>query len=156
MSTVLVGVDGSEAAARALAWAITLARRGAAQRLVVATVYVTHPASARSWDAAHDDARAQLDEWCAPVRVAAVPYDAVVLDGEAGLALLGAGERRDEELTVVSRRGCGGVDPDRGPRASRVDVGRRMTGRFSLRLDEPGALVPGQVRASRVGQAPQV
>jgi nucleotide-binding universal stress UspA family protein len=52
MSTFLIGVDGSKAAAQALSWACGLAEFLASDRLIIATVYVADPTDTSSWDQA--------------------------------------------------------------------------------------------------------
>jgi nucleotide-binding universal stress UspA family protein len=110
MSTVVVGVDGSKAAAQALSWACGLAGFLASDRLIIATVYVADPTDTSSWDQAHDRTRQRLEEWCQPARDHGLAYEAVLLDGESGPALLAVATEYDSELSVVSRRGCGGFD----------------------------------------------
>jgi len=108
--TLLVGLDGSGAAGRALRWAIGLCRPPGRAQLVVATVYVADPADNLGWDDAHDHARAKLELWCQPAREAGLTYRAVVLDGACGPALVEAAEEHGADLTVVSRRGTGSLD----------------------------------------------
>ena len=110
MRHILVGVDGSEAAARALSWSSGLAVRIGTAQLVVATVYVADPSGPRGWAEAHELTRVRLERWCQPARDVGVTYHPVVLDGESGPALLAAATEHDIELTVVSRRGRGGFD----------------------------------------------
>lgn len=106
---LLVGIDGSDAATHALGWAaglVTVLSAG----LVIATVYVADPTDVRSWDEAHQRAAERLEQWSEPARVAGLPYEPVLLDGEPGPALLQAADDRDVGLIVVSRRGRTGVD----------------------------------------------
>jgi nucleotide-binding universal stress UspA family protein len=110
VSTFLVGVDGSDPAAAALSWASGLAGYPATDRLIIATVYVADPTDTRGWDQAHDRARERLEQWCQPARDHGVGYEAILLDGESGPALLAVATERDPDLIVVSRRGCGGFD----------------------------------------------
>jgi nucleotide-binding universal stress UspA family protein len=110
VKTVLVGVDGSRASSLALLWAAGLARGLGIEKLVIATVYVADPLDNQGWDDAHTRAGERLEDWCGPARNVGVSYEPVVLDGESGPALLAAATDRTAELTVVSRRGCGGFD----------------------------------------------
>jgi nucleotide-binding universal stress UspA family protein len=105
---LLVGVDGSDAAARALSWASGLAAGLGAEQMIIASVYVADPTDPRCWDGAHDRARLCLGKWCQPARNAGITYQPILLDGESGPALLAAATEYEAELTVVSRRGCGG------------------------------------------------
>jgi nucleotide-binding universal stress UspA family protein len=110
VTTFLVGVDGSKAAAQALSWACGLAGFVGPDRLIIATVYVAEPTSTSSWDQAHDRTRERLEQWCQPARDHGVAYESVLLDGESGPALLAMAAESDSDLSVVSRRGCGGFD----------------------------------------------
>ncbi len=110
MTTLLVGVDGSQAASLALTWAAGLADRLGAEPLVVVTVYVADPLDPRGWDDAHKRALQLLDDWCGPARNLGIPYQPVLLDGESGPAILEEANERAADLIVVSRRGRGGFD----------------------------------------------
>jgi nucleotide-binding universal stress UspA family protein len=111
---VIVGVDGSEHAGRALAWAAEYAP------LLRARVVVAHafeppvpllppampafpPPFDSEWQA---ELRTMLDEvWCAPLRNAHVEYEAVVLAGDPAGALIEYADSVHASLIVVGRRG---------------------------------------------------
>jgi nucleotide-binding universal stress UspA family protein len=103
MTAILVGVDGSHSGASALSWAVGWAGRLGVDSLLIATVYVADPLDPRGWDAAHDRTRGQVEKWCQPVRRAGIAYEAMVLDGECGPALLSEATKRDVELIIVGR-----------------------------------------------------
>lgn len=110
MTTILVGVDGSEGALNALRWASKLAAP-LDVRLVITTAWtpseVEMPAAAA--DAERTALRERLEsEWSQPAREAGVDFECEVLDGNPADALLGAADRRDALLTVVGTRGTGG------------------------------------------------
>lgn len=109
---VLVGVDGSANARRALEWAIELAAPTGAE------VAVVHAAGllTRFGDGPLVPAHAHMTElqerlereWCAPLALAGVPYRAILADGAPVLALLAAAEREQADVIVVGSRGEGG------------------------------------------------
>jgi nucleotide-binding universal stress UspA family protein len=108
---VVVGVDGSADAARALAWAAEEARlRGA--ELVVVHAYLPPYAGdfAIAWDPGDEEEHAQvlLDDALAAVDTGSlpVPVEPVLAYDRAAPALLDAAEQAD--LVVVGSRGRGG------------------------------------------------
>jgi nucleotide-binding universal stress UspA family protein len=106
MRPILVGVDGSDASAAALAWAAHFAHATDAP-LLVATAYVADPTQVVEWADAMDLAEERLDGWCASARAVGIPYDASVLHGDSGPALLAFAEETNAGLIVVSRRSAG-------------------------------------------------
>jgi nucleotide-binding universal stress UspA family protein len=112
MKTIVVGVDGSECADKALTWAVGEARlRGDRVRAVHAWEY---PVSGAVYglmtpqlgrDERRDAAKATLDEAVGPLRNG-VPIEEVLVEGSAAKALLRASE--DADLLVVGSRGLGG------------------------------------------------
>jgi nucleotide-binding universal stress UspA family protein len=109
---VLVGVDGSENARRALEWA------GALAKLVGARVLAVYAQGLL----AHDDdgelvpaqsGRGEVpqrlqDEWCAPLVAQSVEHECIVRDGSAVAVMLETAQERDVDLIVLGSRGLGG------------------------------------------------
>jgi len=109
--TVVVGVDGSEDAQRALEFAADLVARTGAQ-LVVANATGPHdPPEPAAIPQAVDLAarRAWVEEWCEPLREAGIAYHVAVLRGDPRTALLDAARDRDADLIVVGSRGRGRI-----------------------------------------------
>jgi nucleotide-binding universal stress UspA family protein len=112
MKTIVVGVDGSECADKALTWAVGEARlRGDRVRAVHAWEYPVNGAAyglmapQLGRDERRDAAKATLDEAVEPLRNG-VQIDEVLVEGAAAKALLRASE--DADLVVVGSRGLGG------------------------------------------------
>ena len=108
--TIVVGVDGSEAAAHALAWATVEARRrGAALRLVHAWTYAVggHAAVADTLTLLADASRSLLDRLVCEARASAPDLDitGVTVQHAPARALLEASA--GAELLVVGSRGHG-------------------------------------------------
>lgn len=113
---IVVGLDGSEGAAKALAWGITLAKAHGAEVVAVhvisVTGYVTDPlgiAAIPGIEVARDAAQAVFEkEWCQPLRDAGVPHRAIVMDGGAAGGIQVVADQEDADLIVVGTRGRGG------------------------------------------------
>lgn len=113
---IVVGLDGSEGAAEALEWAISLAKTHSAEIVAVhaisVTGYTTDPlgmASIPGIDEARDAAQALFEkEWCQPLRDASVPHRMVAMDGNAAVAIKTVADRENADLIVVGTRGRGG------------------------------------------------
>lgn len=114
---IVVGVDGSEGARRALDWAIDEARlRGAVVRAVMAWSYIDQPAERFDPDYGGDDAQEELDALVdaaigagatsGAVEPAAVSVERIVVNDLPARALLDAAA--DADLIVVGARGIGG------------------------------------------------
>jgi nucleotide-binding universal stress UspA family protein len=113
----VVGVDGSEAAARALEWAIGLAAPMDAE---VIAVYawelpssVPRPAGAPSVPQTENWERAVRQDfemrWCAPLMAASVRHRTIFAIGPAGDVLLHEAEALVADLVVTGQRGRGGL-----------------------------------------------
>jgi nucleotide-binding universal stress UspA family protein len=110
---VLVGIDGSDDARRALEWAMSTARAFGAELLVVhAAGLLTHlgkgPA-VPSQSHLRELRRTFEDDWCAPLAASDLSHRTLVLEGPPVLALLEAAESEGADLIVVGRHGAGGV-----------------------------------------------
>jgi nucleotide-binding universal stress UspA family protein len=118
MSTkIVVGVDGSESAGRAVAWCAAIAPRLDAEVVAVHAVEEpVYPVPTLAYVAVpplSDEARAELlqlleDEWCAPLRDAGVRYRAELVDGPPASALTQIADDESADLLVTGRRGRGG------------------------------------------------
>jgi nucleotide-binding universal stress UspA family protein len=114
---IVVGVDGSESAARAVQWCVRYARALDAEVVAVhALEEPVYPLPTISYVAIpplDDEARAELhrvldEEWCAPLREAGVRYRAVLADGPPAPVLIRLADEEDADLVVTGRRGRGG------------------------------------------------
>ncbi len=109
MREILVGVDGSEAAAAALGWAGRFAACDGAGVIVSAVV---EPHDADIIPGPFDDllhrVQVHLDtDWSSPLDASGVGHRSLLLTGEPD-ALLPAAAREEAELVVVGTRGHGG------------------------------------------------
>jgi len=118
---IIVGVDGSESSARALAWCATNSKALGAE--VVAAFAVDLPIYAASGfgfapipvplPEVSESERERLhetitNEWCAPLAKAGVTVRSAVIDGSPPVALMAIAEKENADLVVVGRRGHGG------------------------------------------------
>ena len=108
---IVVGVDGSAVARRALSWAVDLAQAIGAEVVAVHALGLltqVSGATAPVVEHRHEVARAFEDEWCAPLRHSAVEHRCVLVDGNPVTALAAAAEELGAGLVVVGSRGTGG------------------------------------------------
>lgn len=107
---VVVGVDGSANASRALSVAHRAADLGGAALHVVHAVGLTTELDGRHVPSVDHRAEiaAAVDGWCAPLSEAGVEFDVELVDGPPVDALLRVAKRVDAGLIVVGRRGAGG------------------------------------------------
>jgi nucleotide-binding universal stress UspA family protein len=110
-SCIVVGVDASDCARRALAWAVDLARVTGAEVVAVhALGLLAHlddtpdPAQARRPAVA----RALEEDWSAPLRAPGVRGRTMLVDGNPVTALLAVVADTGADLVVVGSRGHGG------------------------------------------------
>lgn len=118
---IIVGVDGSDASARAVEWCATYGK--ALEAAVVAIFALDVPVTAASGfgfapipipiPPPTEEAREKLHEtivndWCRPLTKAGVPFRAVIGDGSAAPAIMELADRESADLVVAGRRGCGG------------------------------------------------
>lgn len=117
MGTIVVGVDGSEPAARAVSWCARHAPSLGAAVLVVHAVDLPMAGAPGIGYAPlppiTEEERADLttivrDRWSAPLVAAGVDFRVEVVDGPAATALKDAARNTDADLVVVGRRGRGG------------------------------------------------
>ncbi|MEA2635307.1 MAG: hypothetical protein QOH92_2074 [Chloroflexota bacterium] len=113
---ILIGLDGSTGSARALAWAIELAKALKAEIVAVHVVELLTP-SALGLGLAPvqlpDDWVADLrhrfeDEWTAPLKQAGLRYRTVFETGAPAPALIATAREEHPDLIVTGSRGLGG------------------------------------------------
>jgi nucleotide-binding universal stress UspA family protein len=115
---IVVGVDGSDHAAAALDWAISLAKPVGAEIVAVSALHVAvqpfDPYAVAlpleydpEWRAGMK--RAFEEEWCRPLRESGLRYRMQVQDGRPASVIADVAEAVDADLVVVGRRGLGGV-----------------------------------------------
>jgi len=100
---IVIGLDGSEGATRALDWAIDLAEATGAR-----IVAVNAPILGAN-NAMMDAARQALEQSCAPIGARGVPYETRIEPGDARTALEQVADETDASLLVVGTRGLGPV-----------------------------------------------
>jgi len=114
---IVVGVDGSEHAAAALDWAIGLASRTGAHIVAVHALHLPPVYGVSGYEPLlplDPEWQAEMkrlfeDEWCSPLRAAAVPFSRVFTEGRPASVIADAAERVDADLVVVGRRGRGSL-----------------------------------------------
>lgn len=114
---IVVGVDGSAGATRALHWAIALAKRTGAQIVAahvaqpiaseVAAMYgFVAPVTVPDWE---DEVQRLFEfEWCLPLRGSGIPFRMIFEDGSPGPGLVEVAQREAAGLIVTGSRGLGG------------------------------------------------
>ncbi|HSM66417.1 MAG TPA: universal stress protein [Ilumatobacteraceae bacterium] len=100
---IVVGLDGSEGAARALDWAADLAEATGARLVAV------HAPIVGANNATVNAARTALDQWCAPLVEREVPHEVRVEPGDARTTLERVADESDASLVVVGTRGLGAI-----------------------------------------------
>jgi nucleotide-binding universal stress UspA family protein len=114
---IVVGVDGSEPSAAALAWAIEMARGMHAEIVAVFGLDVPvdlslgfAPISAAMYQ---PEWRATLkrmleDEWTAPLKESGLPQRVLLEDGRPASVIIHGADAVDADIVVVGQRGKGG------------------------------------------------
>jgi nucleotide-binding universal stress UspA family protein len=113
---ILVGLDGSAGSARALAWAIELAKALKAEIVAVHVVELLTPsalglglAPIELPDDWVDELRHRFeDEWAAPLKQAGIRYRTVFETGAPAPALIATAREEHPDLIVTGSRGLGG------------------------------------------------
>lgn len=115
VNRILVGLDGSEGADRALEWAATLARDLNTDVIAICAVPIPTVYSPAGIPFPIDDTRdrAELravldDQWCAVLRKMEIPYRAIVEVGSPADVIMQVADREKAQLIVVGSRGRGG------------------------------------------------
>ena len=113
---VVVGLDGSEHSAAALAWAIRMARGMGTEVVAVfgleIPMYFTAPYGVPvQFDPGWREEMKQEFEgtWCQPLRDAGVPFKAVMNEGRPASVIASVADEVDADMIVLGRRGRGGV-----------------------------------------------
>ena len=107
---IVVGVDGSACARRALEWAVDVAEAVGAEVIAVhALGLLTHlPGPAVASAGHHREVQLAFDDWCAPLRDSAVAHRRLLVEGNPVIGLLAAAVEHGVDLVVVGSRGTGG------------------------------------------------
>jgi nucleotide-binding universal stress UspA family protein len=114
---IMVGVDGSEHANRAVAWcakyAVALDAEVVAVHAIDIAVYVSPLTVSVPPPPLSPEERDELREhitavWCAPLTKATVPFRVLLMDSEPALAIMQAARTEHADLVVTGRRGRGG------------------------------------------------
>jgi nucleotide-binding universal stress UspA family protein len=109
---IVVGVDGSDNARKALGWAAQLARALDAEVVAVHSVGLLERFASgqhEDLDSTLDDARHLFDtEWCTPLDDPTVRSTRLLRDGNPVTVLLAVADEFDAGLIVVGSRGLGG------------------------------------------------
>ena len=114
VTRIVVGTDGSDQSGRAVRWAGELASQTGAS---VIAVHVFRPLDHLAelpppvdFHALRAETQVELEnEWCAALRELGVPFEVVILEGDAAQALVDAARDRGADLIVVGARGMGTV-----------------------------------------------
>jgi nucleotide-binding universal stress UspA family protein len=111
LRSILVGADGSDDAARAMGFAGRLATDVGADLVVVNATGSRDGQRPPSDEGTVDleTRRAWVEEWCAPLRDADVPYRIEVVRGDPRSALLDVTRETSADLVVVGSRGRGPI-----------------------------------------------
>jgi nucleotide-binding universal stress UspA family protein len=120
---IVVGVDGSPDAARALDWAITLARATGAHVVAVhALGLLDRLGDDRVAAGSHRAAITAefTDRWCAALDSAGVTADRTVVDGPPADVILRTARAEAADLVVLGERGVGGTAAELGSTSRRV------------------------------------
>jgi nucleotide-binding universal stress UspA family protein len=111
---IVVGIDGSEASARGLRWAVELATGTDAEVVAVHALGLLVHLGPGSDDTApaqlhREEVRARFEQhWCASLRTADFRHRCLLVEGSPVMGLLDAAGRLRADVIVVGRRGAGG------------------------------------------------
>jgi nucleotide-binding universal stress UspA family protein len=115
---IVVGVDGSDESAAALAWAIDKARELHGEVVAIHSLetpffayYSLDVGVPPQLDERWREGIKQVfeEEWCRPLKESGVPYRTLLVQGRPATAIAEEAERLNADLVVVGRRGRGGV-----------------------------------------------
>ena len=145
----MVGVDGSDNAAPALAWAVSLAAVTGAEVVAVhALGLLDHLAGGGLVPSQphREEIRLEFEKaWCAPLDQAGVRCRRVMRDGPPAEVLLAVADEEDADLVVVGSRGAGSVP---------ALVLGSTSSRVAQRSHRPVTIVPGSGGFAAPGGAP--
>jgi nucleotide-binding universal stress UspA family protein len=139
MGTIVIGLDGSPGAGRALTWTIAMAKRLGCDVCAVLAVrpfgefIITAPPFPTETIRLVKDAFEQ--EWSAPLRESGISYRTELVEADPARALIDVADKADAELIVVGAQGHGRLSD-------------RVLGSVSYRLahhaSRPVVIVPAQ------------
>jgi nucleotide-binding universal stress UspA family protein len=128
---ILVGVDGSDNAQRALGWTIDLATALGAEVVAVHSLGLLESPH-------HDEIAEQFEQvWCAPLLDTDLPSFRVLRDGNPVQVIITVAEEQDVDLIVLGSRGVGGF-PEQLLGSTSHQVAERTT--------RPVVIIPPQHR----------
>lgn len=113
---IVVGLDGSTGSARALNWAMGVAKALDAE-IIAVHVFQLLPAVPAVYglspiqysDEWHEQLKGQFEnDWCAPVKKAGVAYRTILEMGSPAPTLIAVAQREQADLIVTGTRGMGG------------------------------------------------
>lgn len=144
---IVVGVDGSDGAARALTWATDLAGAlGAEVAAVHAQPPLGYPAASgfgfplpmvpqQELDAWREAEHKLVAEWCSPLRATKTTHRSLIVVGEPAAVIMDTADHEKADLIVAGRRGRGGF-------AELIlgSVGHHLTHHSRI----PVAIIPGE------------
>jgi nucleotide-binding universal stress UspA family protein len=111
---ILVGIDGSKNAVRALDWAMLLARPFNAELVAVHAVgllaHLGDGPPVPSHQHLEELRHAFETEWCAPLLDSGIEHRLLLVDGAPVPILLSVAGRERSNVIVVGSRGAGGFD----------------------------------------------
>jgi nucleotide-binding universal stress UspA family protein len=110
ISRIVVGVDGSEGAARAVRWVASLASSLGCEVVAVSAYDWLDNLNPVAAEMVKQELSDRLEgQWTAPLRDAGVTYHTVVEGEDPRLLLLRLGEEAPNSLIVVGSRGLGAI-----------------------------------------------
>ena len=113
---IVVGVDGSEPAGRAVEWCAAHAGQLGAEVVavhaidlpVVATAMTSYVPIYEFRDVDRDALRETVEAWCAPLAQAGVAFRIVMIEGVPADTIMTTADEEAADLVIVGRRGRGG------------------------------------------------
>jgi nucleotide-binding universal stress UspA family protein len=109
MTTVLVPLDGSELAQRAVPFAMNIAERDGRSLLLLRAVNTMIAVTPRDAQAMLNDATIELEAYAAALNAESVRIDTRIVDAPADVAILEAAEDEEIDLVVMSTHGRSGL-----------------------------------------------
>lgn len=100
---IVIGLDGSEGADRALEWTIDLAEATGSDIIAV------HAPGTGANNATLNAARHDLEQWCAPIKRHGMAHEIRIDSGDARAVIVQAADDADASLLVVGTRGLGAI-----------------------------------------------
>jgi len=116
MKKIVVGVDDSECAQRAVRWCADHAPALGAEVIVVHAVPIPVQVAMSPYYALPSPTEDQLEQmrdlvardWCKPLADAGVPHRVIVIEGSPAADIVEIARREGADLVVAGRRGRGG------------------------------------------------